>query len=75
MTGNKNTNKIKEFYSKHKSKFSFAYMVIICLVIAKLITSFVFLSVMVDGASMEPTLTEGDKAITDGLFYKVFGII
>ena len=49
-------------------------MVAICLIVAKLITSFVFLSVMVDGASMSPTLKNGDKAITDGLFYKVFGI-
>lgn len=74
MEENKNTNGVKEFYKKHKSKFNFVYMVIICLIIAKLITSFVFLSVMVDGSSMEPNLKEGDKAITDGLFYKVFGI-
>ena len=61
----------KEFYKKHKGKFNFAYTIIICLVIAKLITSFVFLSVMVDGSSMYPTLSNGDKAITDGLFYKI----
>ena len=64
----------KEFYKKHKGKFNFAYTIIICLVIAKLITSFVFLSVMVDGSSMYPTLSNGDKAITDGLFYKMGGI-
>ena len=65
------TNGFKEFYAKHKSKFNFAYMVIICLVVAKLITSFVFLSVMVDGSSMYPTLKNGEKAITDGLFFKM----
>lgn len=64
----------KEFYSKHKKKFNFAYTIIICLVVAKLITSFVFISVMVDGTSMSPTLSNGDKAITDGLFYKIGGI-
>lgn len=64
----------KAFYSKHKKKFNFAYTIIICLVIAKLITSFVFISVMVDGESMLPTLNNGDKAITDGLFYKIGGI-
>lgn len=74
MQENKNESSVKAFYTKHKSKFNFVYMVVICLVIAKLITSFVFLSVMVDGSSMEPTLKEGDKAITDGLFYKVFGV-
>ena len=65
------TNGFKEFYVKHKKKFNFAYMVIICLVVAKLITSFVFLSVMVDGSSMYPTLKNGEKAITDGLFFKM----
>lgn len=74
MEEKKETNSFKEFYSKHKSKFNFAYMVIICLVIAKLITSFVFVSVVVDGNSMNPTLQNGDKAITDGLFYKMSGI-
>lgn len=74
MEENKNESGVKGFYKKHKSKFNFVYMVIICLVVAKLITSFVFLSVMVDGSSMEPTLKEGDKAITDGMFYKMFGI-
>lgn len=64
----------KGFYIKHKSKFNFAYMIIICLIIAKLITSFVFLSVMVDGNSMATTLKNGDKGITDGLFYKMTGI-
>ena len=68
------TNAFKTFYKKHKSKFNFAYMVIICLIIAKLITSFVFISVMVDGSSMSPTLSNGDKAITDGIFYKIGGI-
>lgn len=73
MEENKNGG-FKEFYCKHKSKFNFAYTIIICLIVAKLLTSFVFLSVMVDGSSMAPTLKEGDKAITDGLFYKIGGI-
>lgn len=68
------TNPVKAFYKKHKSKFNFAYMIIVCLIIAKLLTSFVFISVMVDGSSMSPTLTNGDKAITDGLFYKISGV-
>ena len=74
QVNNQNGNSFKEFYNKHKSKFNFAYMVIICLVVAKLITSFVFLSVMVDGNSMHSTLKNGDKGITDGLFYKISGI-
>jgi len=69
-----NNNGFKEFYKKHKKKFNFVYMIIICLVVAKLLTSFVFLSVMVSGSSMETTLTNGDKGITDGIFYKIFGI-
>lgn len=73
MEENKNGG-FKEFYKKHKTKFNLAYTLIICLVIAKLITSFVFISVMVDGSSMSPTLSNGDKAITDGLFYKMGGI-
>lgn len=64
----------ESFYKRHKSKFNFAYMILSCLIIAKLITSFMFISVVVDGGSMEPNLTEGDKGITDGLFYKAFGI-
>jgi len=74
MEENKNSNGFKEFYGKPKKKFNFAYMIIICLVIAKLITSFVFLSVMVDGNSMYSTLKNGDKGITDGIFYKITGI-
>lgn len=74
MEENKNGNGFKEFYKKHKKKFNFAYMIIICLVIAKLITSFVFLSVMVDGNSMYSTLKNGDKGITDGIFYKITGV-
>lgn len=66
-----NKGGFKEFYKKHKSIFNFIYTVVICFIIAKLITSFVFLSVVVDGSSMYPTLSEGDKAITDGLFFKM----
>ena len=69
-----NSGGFKEFYKKHKGKFNLAYTIIICLIIAKLLTSFVFISVMVDGSSMSPTLSNGDKAITDGLFYKIGGL-
>ena len=71
---NRDSSGFKNFYKKHKNKFNFAYMVIICLVVAKLITTFVFISVMVDGNSMYSTLKNGDKGITDGFFYKLSGI-
>ena len=74
MENETSTGGFKEFYAKHKKKFNLAYTIIICLIIAKLITSFVFISVMVDGSSMEPNLTNGDTGITDGFFYKIFGI-
>lgn len=67
-------NKFKEHYTKHKATYSFIIMVVVCIIIAKLLTSFVFISVMVDGNSMYSTLKNGDKAITDGLFYKMAGI-
>lgn len=70
----KKTNKFKEHYTKHKSTYSFIIMIVVCIIIAKLLTSFVFISVMVDGNSMYSTLKNGDKAITDGLFYKMSGI-
>lgn len=69
-----NQEGFKAFYKRHKKKFDLAYTIIICLIIAKLITSFVFVSVMVDGSSMFPTLNNGDKAITDAFFYKAGGI-
>lgn len=70
----KKNNKFKEHYTKHKSTYSFIIMIVVCIIIAKLLTSFVFISVMVDGNSMYSTLKNGDKAITDGLFYKMTGI-
>lgn len=69
-----NNGGVKGFYKKNKKKFDFVFTIIVCLVIAKLITSFVFLSVMVDGNSMYSTLKNGDRGITDGLFYKFFGV-
>lgn len=72
-----NTNEessFKSFYNKHKSTFNFILMILSCLLVAKLVTTFMFLSVMVDGNSMAPTLTNGEKAITDGLFYRMSGI-
>lgn len=70
----KKNNKFKEHYAKHKGTYSFIIMIVVCIIIAKLLTSFVFISVMVDGNSMYSTLKNGDKAITDGLFYKMTGI-
>ena len=67
-------NKIKKEKSKNKGIVGFLITIVVCLVIAKLLTSFVFLSVMVSGSSMETTLKNGDKGITDGLFYKMFGV-
>ena len=65
---------VKRFYKKNKVWINFVATIMICLLIAKLITTFVFLSVMVSGSSMETTLTNGDKGITDSLFYKLSGI-
>lgn len=70
----KEDSKVGTFYNKNKGLINFGIMLVVCLVIAKLITSFVFLSVMVDGSSMSPTLESGNKGITDGLFYKIFGV-
>lgn len=57
-----------------KSVVSWLLTIVICLVSAKLFTTFVISSVEIDGASMYSTLDDGDKALTDALFYK-FGKI
>lgn len=62
------------FYKKHKSGIKFVLMIISCLLVAKLVTTYMFLSVMVSGNSMYSTLSNGDKGITDALFYKIYGI-
>ena len=69
-----NKGGVRSFYKRNKKKFDFVFTIIVCLVIAKLITSFVFLSVMVDGNSMHSTLKNCDRGITDGFFYKFFGV-
>lgn len=53
---------------------SWVATVLICLAIAKLFTTFVIRSVEVEGASMSTTLSDGDKALTDALFYKMGNI-
>lgn len=60
--------------NKVKSIISWSITIIVCLVIAKLFTTFVVRSVEVDGYSMSTTLSDGDKALTDALFYKLGGI-
>ena len=71
---NQEEGKAKVFYNKHKSKFSFGITIIICLIIAKLITTFVFTSSLVDGDSMRPTLENGDKGLSDALFFRLTGV-
>lgn len=56
---------------KIKSIISWSATILICLIIAKLFTTFVVRSVEVDGYSMSTTLSDGDKALTDALFYKM----
>ena len=54
-----------------KSIVSWVLTIVICLVSAKLFTTFVVSSVEVEGTSMYSTLDDGDKALTDALFYKM----
>ena len=62
----------KENKSKNKTKsiISWTLTIVICLLVAKLFTTFVVRSVEGDGYSMSTTLSDGDKALTDALFYK-----
>lgn len=64
-------DKTKIFYKKHKSKFNFALMLVVCLLLAKIVTTFVFTSSLVIGHSMEETLSNGDKGVSDALFFKI----
>ena len=59
---------------KIKSIISFSVTILVCLIIAKLFTTFVIRSVEVEGHSMSTTLSDGDKALTDALFYKMGNI-
>lgn len=62
---------IKNEKSKSKVIISWILTIVICMVIAKLFTTFVIRSVEVDGNSMYSTLSDGDRALTDALFYKL----
>ena len=62
---------IKDKKMSIKSIVSWVLTIVICLVSAKLFTTFVISSVEVDGPSMYSTLSDGDKALTDSLFYKM----
>ena len=59
-----------EITDKTKSIISWTITIVVCLVIAKLFTTYVVRSVEVDGYSMSTTLSDGDKALTDAIFYK-----
>lgn len=70
------SEKVKEIPTKDdkekvKNIISWTATILVCLIIAKLFTSFVVRSVEVDGYSMSTTLSDGDKALTDALFYKM----
>ena len=54
-----------------KSIISWVLTIVLCLAGAKLFTTFVISSVEVNGTSMYSTLDDGDKALTDSLFYKM----
>lgn len=57
-----------------KSIINWLITIIVCLGLAKIFTTFVVRSVEVDGYSMSTTLSDGDKALTDALFYKMGNI-
>jgi len=72
MNDNKNVdNKETTIQSKVKSIVSWVLTIVLCLVSAKLFTTFVISSVEVNGTSMYSTLDDGDKALTDALFFKM----
>lgn len=54
-----------------KSLINWVITIVVCFAIANLFTTFVVSSVEVDGTSMYSTLDDGDKALTDALFYKI----
>lgn len=65
------SEEIKKNESKTRQIISWAVTVLVCLIVAKLFTTFVIRSVEVEGYSMSETLSDGDKALTDSLFYKM----
>jgi len=74
MSEELNEQKIENKDKKVKSIISWSITIIVCLIVAKLFTTFVVRSVEVDGYSMSTTLSDGDKALTDALFYKMSGL-
>ena len=70
----KKDNKVKGFVKKNKSMINLILLIAICFAAARLITLYVFPSQLVVGSSMMPTLENGDKAVSDGVFFRVFGI-
>ena len=67
-------NELEKPKSRNKIIISWTITILVCLIIAKLFTTFVIRSVEVEGHSMSTTLSDGDKALTDALFYKFTGI-
>lgn len=53
-----------------KEAFDWVFSIAVALIIAMLIRHFVFTIVKVDGPSMNPTLTHGDRLFTRRLLYK-----
>ncbi len=60
---------IKE--NKTKSIISWVSSILVCLLLAWLLTTFIVRSVEVDGYSMAPTLSDGDRALTWGIEGKI----
>lgn len=67
-------SKFKSFFKKNKAVINFILLVVICFSAARFITLYVFPSQLVVGSSMMPTLENGDKAVSDGVFFRIFGI-
>lgn len=64
----------EEKKEKIKKTIGWVVTILVCLTIAKLFTTFVVRSVEIEGVSMSTTLSDGDKALTDALFYKIGNI-
>lgn len=64
----------EETKSKGKIFMGWLITIVVCLVVAKCFTTFIIRSVEVDGYSMSSTLSDGDRALTDAIFYKIGGI-
>ena len=64
----------EEKKKKIKNTISWVVTILVCLTVAKLFTTFVVRSVEIEGVSMSTTLSDGDKALTDALFFKMGNI-